>query len=139
MARKSKAAEEFEGYRFGDITCCIDPATNEIFPVRVVNVERRSLDVEALNCNLSDVVSPEFKSENANRRFFRPKLPSMARFGGCDERTVNSDRVSGQELRLLPIHYGTYTGAEIKKRHLQDPERWPLPTGTIYERWFTEE
>jgi len=138
MARRSKIADEFEGYRLRDITYCIDPVTNRFFPVRVVMVERQSLVVEPLDIELSSLVSPELILESANRTFSRPKLPASSRFGGCDERVVNTNRVSGQELRLLPFHYGTYTGDEIKKLHASDPARWPLPTGTVYERWFKD-
>lgn len=130
--------EEFEGYRLGDVTYCVDPATNDFFPVRVIHVGRGFLDVEAIDPELSDSVSPEFRTEKANRRFVRPRLPAKARFGGADERTVNSGRASGQELRLLPFHYGTTTGVEIRKRHQTNPDRWPLPTGTVYERWFKD-
>jgi hypothetical protein len=60
----------------------------------------------------------------------------MSRIGGCDERTVNTGRVSGQELRILPYHYWTHTGDAIIERNVIDPNKWPLPTGIVYERWF---
>lgn len=135
---KSSVVEEFEGYRTGDVTYCVDPTTNAFFPVRVVNVARQFLDVEPVDPELADRVSPEFKAEESNRRFASPRLPPMSRFGGCDERTVNMDRASGPELRLLPVHYATVTGAEIRKLHQAEPECWPLPTGTIFERWFKD-
>jgi hypothetical protein len=68
----------------------------------------------------------------------RPRLPPHARFGGCDERTVNAERASVQELRLLPYHYCTYTCDRIRQRNKENPELWPLPTGIVYERWFKE-
>jgi hypothetical protein len=128
--------DEFEGYREGDITYCVDPTTDEFFPVRVVKIGSKFVDVESFNPNLTVQVAPEFDSEKMNRRFLLPKLPPGARFGGSDERTVNAKRVSGQELRLLPCHYCTYTGRTIKQRHLNDSDHWPLPTGILYERWF---
>ena len=130
--------DEFQGYKLHDITYCVDPITKKFFPVRVVKIGRRFLDVIPLDDELALVVSPEFTVDERNRRFVSPKLPSFARFGGCDERIVNNERVSGQELRLLPYHYATYTGAAIKERHAEDPDRWPLPTGTVYERWFKD-
>jgi hypothetical protein len=133
-----RTSDDFEGYRDGDITYCVDPVTDEFFPVRVVRIGRNFVDVESLNTILTMQVAPEFDSEKKNRRFLLPKLPPHARFGGCDERTVNSERVSGQALRLLPFHYGTYTGRKIKQRHLEDSDLWPLPTGIVYERWFKE-
>jgi hypothetical protein len=128
--------DDFEGYREGDITYCIAPATDEFFPVRVVKIGRKFADVESLNPELTAQVAAEFDAEKENRRFLRPKLPPQARFGGYDERMVNAERVSGQELRLLPFHYRTYTVGKIKQRHSQEPNLWPLPTGTVYERWF---
>lgn len=130
--------DEFEGYRIGDITYCIEPHTNEFFPVRVVRIGRSFLDVVPLDNASAAAVSPEFATETKNRRFVRPRLPPRARFGGCDERTVNAGRVSGKELRLLPSHYATQAGAAIKDRHARDAERWPLPTGVVYERWFKD-
>ena len=53
-----------------------------------------------------------------------------------DERTVNTGRVSGQELRILPYHYWTYTGDAIIERNVEDPNKWPMPTGIVYERLF---
>lgn len=129
-------ADEFEGYILNDITYCIDAQTNDFFPVRVVKIGRKFLDVEPLDEELAGSIAPEFKSASKNRRFLRPKLPSHSRFGGCDERTVNSERLSGQELRVLPYHYWTHTGNEIIERHKGDPARWPMPTGVVYERWF---
>lgn len=126
----------FEGYSLNDITYCLDAKTNEFFPVRVVKVGRNFLDVVAHNDEQAGRIAPEFLTDKKNRRFLRPKLPSHSRFGGCDERTINSARVSGQELRLLPYHYWTYTGNAIIERHASDPEQWPIPTGIVYERWF---
>lgn len=131
-----RSSHDFEGYVHGDITYSIDPASDDFFPVRVVKVGRNFVDVESLNAVLTIKVSPQFDSEKKNRRFFRPKLPPDARFGGCDERTVNGQRVSGQELRLLPFHYNTYTSRKIQQLHLKDADLWPLPTGIVYERWF---
>ena len=130
--------DDFEGYRAGDITYCVDPETQEFFPVRVVKIGRRFLDVESLDGELAEAVAPKFGMDPKNRHFVRPRLPNHARFGGCDERTVNAERVSGQELRLLPFHYATYTNRTIRQRHAENPERWPLPTGTVYERWFKD-
>jgi hypothetical protein len=128
--------DEFEGYRLNDITYCIDPKTKGFFPVRVVKVGRKFFDVVALHEDLARAISPEFNAETKNRRFVCPKLPHMSRFGGCDERTVNTGRVSGQELRILPYHYWTYTGDAIIERNVADPNKWPIPTGIVYERWF---
>ena len=136
MAKRT--IDDFEGYLAGDITYCVDPATDEFFPVRIVSISRRFADVESLDADLTSLVAPEFDGEPANRRFLRPKLPATSRFGGCDERLVNTGRASGQELRLLPFHYWTYTGSKIKERNQADPARWPLPTGIVYERWFKE-
>lgn len=133
-----KTFDDFEGYREGDITYCVDPANDEFFPVIVVKIGRQFVDVESLNAELTTPVASEFDNHRENRRFLRPKLPPRARFGGCDERTVNTERVSGQELRLLPFHYGTYTGGKIKQRNQEAPELWPLPTGVVYERWFKQ-
>jgi hypothetical protein len=131
-----RVAEEFEGYREGDITYCIDPSTDDFFPVRVVKIARQFADVESLHPELSMRVAPQFDAERTNRRFVRPRLPRQARFGGCDERTINAARESVQELRLLPSHYGTHTCEKIRQRHQANPELWPLPTGLVYERWF---
>lgn len=131
-------ADIFEGYSLNDITYCLDPKTNEFFPVRVVKVGRRFLDVVAHNDELTRRITPEFQADKKNRRFLRPKLPNISRFGGYDERTVNTERVSGQELRLLPYHYWTYTGNAIIERHAHDPVQWPIPTGIAYERWFKQ-
>jgi hypothetical protein len=133
------SSPDFDGYRVGDLTYCVDPATQEFFPVRVVKVGKSFLDVEALDDDLTAAVAAEFIAEKANRRFVRPRLPASARFGGSDERLVNSRRASGPELRLLPCHYGTYTNRRIRERHAEDPVRWPLPTGEVFERWFREE
>jgi len=127
---------EFEGYRLDDVTYCIDPKTKDFFPVRVVKVGRRFLDVIGLDDDLSKAIAPEFNAEKKNRRFVCPKLPYMSRIGGCDERVVNSGRVSGQELRILPYHYWTYTGDAIIERNAKDSNKWPMPTGIVYERWF---
>ncbi|MGE3409951.1 MAG: hypothetical protein AB7I37_24255 [Pirellulales bacterium] len=130
--------DDFEAYSEGDITYCVDPASDDFFPVRVVKIGRKFADVESLNFNLTALVAPEFDADKKNRRFVRPKLPSRARFGGCDERTVNAERRSGQELRLLPFHYGTYTVGKNKERNKESPELWPLPTGIVRERWFKD-
>ena len=131
-----RVPDKFEGYREGDITYCVDPATDDFFPVRVVKIARQFADVESLNPELTMRVAPKFDAEKTNRRFVRPKLPPQARFGGCDERTINAERESVQELRLLPFHYLTYTCGKIRRRHEENPELWPLPTGIVYERWF---
>lgn len=128
----------FAGYREGDITYCVDPASDEFFPVRVVKIGRRFADVESLNSDLTTQVTLDFDAQEKNRRFVRPKRPPHARFGGSDERTVNAERVSGQEFRLLPFPYGTCTGGKIIERNKQAPELWPLPTGIVYERWFKD-
>src|SRR6185436_20099132 len=129
-------ANEFEGYRLNDITYCIDPKTKDFFPVRVVKVGRRFFDVVALHDDLAMAIAPDFNVERKNRRFVCPKLPNRSRFGGFDERTVNTERISGQELRILPYHYWTYTGDAIIERNAADPSKWPMPTGIVYERWF---
>lgn len=133
-----QTVDDFEGYREGDITYCVDPARDEFFPVRVVRIGRKFADVQSLNPDLTTPIAPEFDAESKNRRFVRPELPQRSRFGGCDERTVNAGRVSGSELRLLPCHYGTCTGARIEERNKEAPELWPLPTGVVYERWFKD-
>jgi len=131
--------DSFEGYREGDITYCVDPASGHFFPVRVVKIGRKFVDVESLSCELTKQVAPEFDAAGKNRRFVRPKLPARARFGGGDERTVNTERVSEPELRLLPVHYATLTNGKIKQLNKENPELWPLPTGIIYERWFKDD
>ena len=130
--------DDFDGYRVGDLTYCVDPATQEFFAVRVVKVGRAFLDVENLDGELTADVAAEFATEERNRRFVRPRLPANARFGGSDERLINSGRKSGPELRLLPCHYGTHTNRRIRERHAEDPSRWPLPTGAVFERWFRD-
>ena len=127
---------EFGGYHVGDITYCVVPDSTTCFPVVVAAVGKNFLDVQPLEHTISESVSPGFATDKTNRRFHHPHLPKMARFGGCDERLVNSKRKSGVELRLLPTHYGTTTGAKIRELHGSDPERWPLPTGLVFERWF---
>lgn len=131
-------SDDFEGYHVGDITYGIDPATNGLFPVRVEKVGRKFLDVEPLDQELTKAVAPDFIANKPNRRFLRPQLPPRARFGGFDERIVNSKRESDAELRLLPTHYATYTNNTIKVLNSEDPSRWPLPTGVVYERWFQD-
>ncbi|UUO08687.1 hypothetical protein M4951_10290 [Blastopirellula sp. J2-11] len=131
-------ADEFEGYTVNDITYCVDPATDKFFPVRIVKIGRKFADVESINPQLTNDVTVDFETDKKNRRFLRPQLPRHARFGGCEERIVNTERNSGQELRLLPFHYGTYTGGKIKELHKDYPELWPLPTGLVYERWFKD-
>ncbi len=130
--------DDFEGYREGDITYCVDPASDDFFPVRIVKIGRKFADVESLNADLTSKVAPEFDTEKKNRRFARPKLPPHARFGGYDERTVNAGRISGQELRLLPSHYATHTGRKIERLNKENSTLWPLPTGIVYERWFKD-
>jgi hypothetical protein len=131
-------ADDFEGYRVGDITYCVDPETKGLFPVRVVRIGRAFLDVESLDDELTEAVAPRFATGKENRRFLRPRLPAHARFGGCDERIVNAERVSGQELRLLPVHYATYANRAIRAHNAENPARWPLPSGAVYERWFRD-
>jgi len=130
--------EDFEGYREGDITYCVDPSSDDFFPVRVVKIGRKFADVESVNTDLTTQVTADFDAHRKNRRFVRPRFPPHARFGGSDGRTVNAERVSGQVLRLLPFHYGTYTGGKIIERNKAAPELWPLPTGIVYERWFKD-
>jgi hypothetical protein len=132
----SVADEECEGYRVGDITYCVVPETDEIFPVRVVRLGFNVVEVEPLDPGYCETVCEPFTREEINRCFRPPHLPAAARLGGFDERLVNSERKSGPELRLLPTHYATKTGALIKERHASDPDRWPLPTGLVFERWF---
>jgi len=128
--------QQFEGYRAGDITYCVDPGTAAFFPVRVTQIGCGFATVESLRAEASAAVCSEFDADASNRRFVRPALPAASRFGGGDERPVNTERASGQELRLLPSHYGTLTGRQIWERHRENPEDWPLPTGVVYERWF---
>jgi len=134
----TRANEESEGYRTGDITYCIFPDADEIFPVRVIRLGFNAIEVEPLDTNLCEAICEAFTQDRANRCFSAPRLPAAARFGGFDERPVNSSRKSGPELRLLPVHYGTKTGALIRERHASDPESWPLPTGQVFERWFKD-
>ena len=131
-------ADDFEGYRVGDVTYSVRPDSTVCFPVRVTKVGKQFLDVEPLDATLADEVSPEFRQTSANRRFERPVLTPKARFGGCDERPVNAKRGSGPELRLLPTHYGTTLTHVIRKLHETDPARWPLPRGELIERWFRD-
>jgi hypothetical protein len=135
---KNPTIDDFEGYQRGDISYCIDPKGGKFFPVRVVKIGQKFADVESLNSELTKLVALDFDSDQKNRRFVRPKLGPSSRFGGYDERIVNSERISGQELRLLPYHYPTLTGSAIKEHHQEDPQTWPLPTGVIYERWFKD-
>jgi hypothetical protein len=134
----ASTTSDFEGYRVGDITYCVDPRAQAFFPVRVVKVGRGFLEVELTDDELACAVAHDFGTQQENRRFVRPRLPAVARFGGCDERLVNAERVSGRELRLLPVHYNTYTNDRIRERNAADPARWPLPSGTLYERWFKD-
>lgn len=129
--------EEFEGYRAGDVTYCVDPRTDELFPVVVVKVGRNFLDAASYNVNLTAAVTADFEGDPKNRRFVRPRLPPRARFGGFDERIVNSDRVTGPELRLLPYHYNTFSTGTIRQRHAENPDLWPIPTGILRDRWFS--
>ncbi len=130
--------EEFEGYRAGDITYCIDPRAENLFPVRVIRLGFNVIEVEALFANILMDTCETFLEDRLNRCFQSPRLPGGARFGGFDERPVNTARQSGPELRLLPSHYATTTGKLIRERHSQDPESWPLPTGKVFERWFKD-
>jgi hypothetical protein len=132
------ADEEFEGYRVGDITYCVVRQTEEFFPVRVVRLGFNVIEVAAIAPEMCRNVCETFLEERLNRCFQSPSLPAVARFGGFDERPVNSARQSGPELRLLPSHYATTTGKAIRQRHADDPNRWPLPTGTVFERWFKD-
>jgi hypothetical protein len=130
--------EEFEGYRVGDITYCIVRQTEDFFPVKVVRLGFNVIEVEALSIDSCRNACVTFLEERLNRCFQSPSLPAVARFGGFDERPVNTARQSGPELRLLPYHYGTTTGKVIRQRHKDDPVSWPLPTGTVFERWFKD-
>ncbi len=60
---KKKTLDDFEGYREGDITYCVDPANDEFFPVRVVKIGRQFADVESLNADLTMKVAPEFDAD----------------------------------------------------------------------------
>jgi hypothetical protein len=126
--------EQVGGYRTGDITYCVTPNTLDCFPVRVERLGHGYLEVSPLTD--VDSTSPDFLNDVSNRRFFYPALSPGARFGGEDERLVNSERRSGPELRLLPVEYATKTLDLIRERHTADPGRWPLPTGLLFERWF---
>ncbi len=130
--------EEFEGYRVGDITYCIVRETEDFFPVKVVRLGFNVIEVEALSTEICRDVCETFLDERLNRCFQSPSLPAVSRFGGFDERPVNAARQSGPELRLLPSHYATTTGKVIRQRHKDDPHNWPLPTGTVLERWFKD-
>jgi hypothetical protein len=139
LSEKSAAIlqpERVGGYSVGDITYCLIPDTLDCFPVRVDRLGNGYLDVEPWAEGTS--ACAEFVEEAANRRFFLPTLSPGARFGGDDERLVNSERKSGPELRLLPVDYETKTLSLIRERHAIDPIRWPLPTGLIFERWFQD-
>ena len=136
-AEKSEEAsppEQAGGYRTGDITYCVAPSTLDCFPVRVERLGNGYLDVSPL-IEVENTY-PSFLKDAVSRRFFYPKLSPGARFGGEDERLVNSERQSGPELRLLPVDYATKTLDLIRERHTADPDRWPLPTGLLFERWF---
>jgi hypothetical protein len=130
--------EEVGGYRPGDITYCAPPGTAGCFPVRVDRLGNGYLEVTPYAGSATPY--PEapsgFDEETANRRFFYPVLSPGARFGGDDERLVNSQRVSGPELRLLPVTYASVLFDLVRERHATDPARWPLPTGLLFERWF---
>lgn len=126
--------EQVGGYCIDDITYCVVPNTMDCFPVRIVKLGNGYLDVSPLIG--VDEGGSDFLKDEANRRFFYPKLSPGARFGGEDERLVNSNHKSGPELRLLPVHYATKTLNLIRERHAAAPDRWPLPTGLLFERWF---
>ena len=128
--------ERVGGYVVGDVTYCQIPNTVDCFPVRVDGLGNGYLDVVPLAEGTG--ASPVFVEEAANRRFFYPTLSPGARFGGEDERLVNSERKSGPELRLLPVDYATKTLSLIRERHAMDPVHWPLPTGLIFERWLQD-
>lgn len=130
--------EEFEGYRVGDITYCIIRQTDDFFPVKIVRLGFNLIEAEALSTEICRDVCETFLEERLNRCFQTPSLPAAARFGGSDERPVNAVRRSGPELRLLPCHYGTTTVKVIRQRHKDDPKSWPLPTGTVFDRWFKD-
>ncbi len=132
------ASEEFEGYRVGDLTYCVVYQTGDFFPVRVIRLGFNVIEVEAISEDLCRHVCKEFLDDRLNRCFQAPILPAFARFGGFDEFTVNSARKSGPKLWLLPYHYSTKTGHAIRQRHADDPDHWPLPTGTVFERWFKD-
>ncbi len=131
---KVSPPEQVGGYRTGDITYCVTPNTLDCFPVRVDRLGSGYLEVSLLT-ELGSAY-PEFLNDASSRRFFYPALSPGARFGGEDERLVNSRRKSGPELRLLPVHYATETLDLIRERHAAAPDRWPLPTGLLFERWF---
>lgn len=128
--------EKFEGYRVGDITYCVIYQTEIFFPVRVIRLGFNVIEVEPLSETICRDVCESFLGERLNRCFLSTNLPSFARFGGFDEFTSNAERKSGPKLWLLPYHYATTIGAAIRKRHAEDPTNWPLPTGTVFERWF---
>jgi hypothetical protein len=130
--------EEFEGYRVGDITYCVVRQTENFFPVKVVRLGFNVIEVEAFSADLCNAVCPSFQEQRLNRCFQSPSLPAVARFGGFDERPVNAARHSGPELRLLPSHYATTTGKVIRQRHKDDPHKWPMPTGKVFDRWFRD-
>ena len=83
--------EEFEGYREGDITYCVDPASDEFFPVRVVTIGRNFVDVESLRPELTMRIAPGFDAEAENRRFVRPKSrPPLVSGDAMSERSTPS-------------------------------------------------
>jgi hypothetical protein len=128
--------ENVGGYLVGDVTYCVIPNAMDCFPVRVDNLGIGYLDIVPMVDEGSTYA--KFMREASNRRFFYPALSPGARFGGEDERLVNSERKSGPELRLLPVDYATKTLDLIRERHAADPLRWPLPTGLIFEQWFRD-
>jgi hypothetical protein len=133
-SEKASPSEQVGGYCTGDITYCVTPNTPDCFPVRVERLGNGYLEVRLLTDENN--APPEFLNDASNRRFFYPALSPGARLGGEDERLVNSQRKSGPELRLLPVDYASTTLDLIWERHVADPNRWPLPTGLLFERWF---
>lgn len=127
--------EQLGGYCAGDVTYCQIPETRNVWPVRVTDLARTFLCVEPLNPG--DRAAEEFALRSElNCRFFMPRLVPGSRFGGSDERLVNSSRRDGPELRLLPTHYATTANAVIRELHAQDPVNCPLPTGRVGVNWF---
>jgi hypothetical protein len=133
---ESSRIERVADYALGDITYCVIARTTEFFAVRIARLGNGYLDVQLLGEPAS--APAEFMEDDANRRFYFPALSPHSRFGGEDERLVNSQRASGPELRLLPVHYLTTTLNLIRERHAADPDHWPLPTGLLLERWFNQ-
>ena len=130
--------EKFEGYRAGDLTYVVVVSTEALFPVRVARLGFNVVEVEPLSEELCHEVCADFLDDRLNRCFQSARGPTLARFGGSDERLGNFSRASGPELRLLPHHYATPTIQAIRTLHAENPQAWPLPTGAVYERWFKD-